>query len=165
MGKIWSYLYLNSKPNVTPETTWWLYLPKSMKDIQELGNKILDRHSPHLDPEIYGEVHHITESSFLNVFQFMHSIMQADRSSGFPRLNLLSSYAICPQKQDYLAVIKLYGWCTKNYEKLLPNAPHLKKVAEYTPTNNVEEIPRCMIPPEVLSKEVEALKKYREQNK
>jgi hypothetical protein len=165
MGKIWNCLYLNSKPNVTPETTWWVHLPNSMKELQDLGDKILDRHSGHLDPEIYGELHHMTESSFLNVFKYMQSIKQSDLNSGFPRPNLLSSYSMQPQKQDYEAMIKLFEWCTKSYERISPHSPYLKKVSEYIPAADSGGTPRCMIPPEVLLKEAETLRKYREQQK
>ena len=165
MGKIWNCLYLNSKPNVTPETSWWVHLPHSMKELQDLGDKILDRHSNHLDPEIYGELHHMSESSFLTVFKYMQSLKQSDLKSKFPRPSLLSSYSMQPQEQDFAAITKLYDWCVANYQALSPHSPYLKKVAEYVPTKNREEIPRCMIPQEVLVKELEALRIYREQHK
>ncbi len=163
MGKIWENLYLESKPNVVPETTWWIYLPRSMEELQNLGDKILNRHNSHLDHEVYGEIHHIIESPFLSLFKNMKGIRELDLNDGFPRPELLSCYSIEPQLQDYNALRKIYEWCCQNYEKLLPENQYLKKVSRYESTAEQERNPPCMFPPDLLKMKIEKLETYRKQ--
>ena len=64
MTKILQYLDIDSQPNVTPPRKWSEWIISNVQEFKENGNKILNRYSDSLDPEIFGHIHQLTESRF-----------------------------------------------------------------------------------------------------
>jgi hypothetical protein len=165
MSKILNYLYMDSEPNVTPPRKWWDWIPHNAKEFRDNGDKILDRHYGNLDPEAYGYVHQLTESSFNGVLLMIPSIKETDILYKFPRVKVLGSYTIKPQKEDYTAILGLISWCENSYLKLHRYNPTLKKIAAYTPNKEERLRPKSMIPEEIRQKEINELIEFRQRNK
>ena len=165
MEKILNYLHMDSEPNVTPPLKWWDWIVHNAKEFKENGDKILDRHSSILDPEAFSYMHQLTESLFNGMLLMIPALKQTDQLYKFPRVNVLGSYTIEPQKEDYDAILGLIKWCENSYLKLLKHKPSIKKVAAYTPLRDRMLPPKCMIPEEIRQRQLQELIKFREQNK
>lgn len=165
MPKILNHLYMDSEPNVTPSRKWWEWIVHNAKEFKDNGDKLLDRHSHNLDPIAFGYVHQLTESSFNNTLLISPSIKQSDIQMKFPRIKVLGNYSLPPQKEDYDAILGLVKWCNETYSLLRKHSNSIKKVSEYKPTKNRKMPPKCMIPNEVLIKQIQELEEFRQRNK
>ncbi|HEV8080257.1 MAG TPA: hypothetical protein VGP43_06070 [Chitinophagaceae bacterium] len=164
MSKILSYLYLDSEPNITPPRTWWDWIPNQAKEFKNMGDKILDRHSSLLDPEAYGYIHQLTESSFNNLLIMLPSLRQTDILYKFPRVKVLGSYSINPQKEDFEAILGIIKWCEIAHEKLKKYNPDLKKITQYSMSKNRKLPLKCMIPPEIAESQIKEVLDFREKS-
>lgn len=144
MSKILQYLYLDSEANVFPPQKWHDWIIHNVKEFKENGNKILNRYSYNLDPEAFGYLHQLTESMFNSMLLMMPSNCQFDTIYKIPRVRVLASYSIPPDK-DYEAILGLLKWCNKEYTQLEKYDHSIKKVTEYTPLKNKTMPPKCMI--------------------
>ena len=165
MTKILQYLYMDSEPNVTPPRKWWDWIVNNAKEFKDNGDKLLDRHSHNLDPVAFGYVHQITESSFNNILLLSPSIRQSDNSTNFPRVKILGSYSMQPPKEDFEAILGLVKWCNETYSNLNKYSDIIKKVTEYKPQKDRKMPPKCMIPNDVLKRQLVAQNEFRERNK
>jgi hypothetical protein len=168
MNKILSYLYMESEPNVTPPQKWWDWIVHNAKEFKDNGDKILDRYSGHLDPDTFGYLHQLTESSFNNCHLMIPVIRQTDTFYKTPRVKVLGSYSIEPQMDDYNAIIGLETWCQKSYLELVKHKSTLLKVGNYS--DYVKETdkrlpPKCMIPDSVLKSQLFEISQFRQLHK
>lgn len=126
--KMQRFLNMDAQPNVTPATTWWDWVPRSIADYRQRGETILERHNNVLDPNAYGLVHQIaTEGLDPN---FIRSIKQSDDQMGFPRPHVLGSYWFLPGTYCD-AVVGLVDWCESQFEMLGKNGvKNLKNVGK-----------------------------------
>jgi len=159
MSKILQYLYLDSQANVLPSRKWYNWIIDKAKEFQENGNKILDRYSYNLDPEAFGYLHQLTESSFNSFLLMMPAICQTDALERTPRVRVLGNYSISPEK-DYEAILGLLKWCNKAYNRLEKYDPSIKKVSEYAPMKDKKMPPKCMIPNSILIVQMEQWQKF-----
>jgi hypothetical protein len=165
MTKILNHLYMESEPNVTPPRKWWDWIVHNAKEFKENGDKILDRHTHNLDPIAFGYVHQLTESSFNNTLLMSPSIRQSDSLIQFPRVKVLESYSIAPQKEDYDAILGLIKWCNEQYSSLKKHSDSIKQVSEYYKDKNRKMPPKCMIPQEILEQQLKELNEFRQPSK
>jgi hypothetical protein len=168
MPKILSYLHLDSEPNVTPSQKWWDWIVHNAKEFKVNGEKILDRYSGFLDPEIFGHLHRLTESHFNGCLIMIPAIRQSDNIYKTPRVKVLGNYSIEPMEDDFKAILGLVNWCENSYNDLLKHKIDLLKVGAYDDYANRERIkkpPKCMIPEDILKKEIEEVNIFRNQQK
>jgi hypothetical protein len=108
-------LDLDSKPNVTPATTWWQYLPHQQKDFITRGERILERHAVGLDPYAYALIHAMTTRQVEP--EIIGLIRRADTEMGFPRPHNLGNHFLV--LDEFLASVpQLYEWCKQEKELL-----------------------------------------------
>lgn len=165
MTKIFKYLYMDSEPNVSPRRKWWDWIIHNANEFKVNGDKILDRHSSHIDPVAFGFVHQLTESFFNKVLLMSSSIRQSDMSNNFPRVKVLGSYSMLPINEDYQAILGLIKWCNKTHKELLKYNTKLNTLSEYIPQKNKKMPPKCMIPLEILEQQINELKTFRQEKK
>ncbi len=165
MSKIIYYLYMDSEPNVAPRRYWWDYIIQNAKEFNENGDKILNRYSHNLEPEVFKYIHQLTESDFNRTLLMIPAIRQIDDQHNFPRVKVLCSYSIEPIKEDYEAIIALINWCESKFAKLQEHSLSLKRVAIYTPVAERILPPKCMIPEEILQKQQNELLEFRNRTK
>lgn len=149
MSKILKYLYLDSQANVFPSRNWHNWIIDNAKKFQENGNKILDRYSYNLDPEAFGYLHQLAGSLFNECLLTLPSIYQFDTLEKIPRVRILASYSISPDK-DFEAILGLIKWCNESYNQLIKYDSSIIKVSEYAPKKDKRMPPKCMIPVSIL---------------
>lgn len=165
MPKILKYLHMDSEPNVTPPRKWWDWIVYNAKEFSEAGDKILDRHAHILEPAVYALVHQLTESSFNKLLLMIPGLKQSDSLRQFPRVKVLGSYSMPPQKEDFEAILGLVDWCESQYKKFKDINPSVKRVSLYNPSNDKNMPPKCQIPDEILRSQMSELNEFRNKNK
>lgn len=164
MTKILDYLYMDSEPNVAHPQTWWVWIIHNVKEFQERGDKILDRHSHLLEPKVYASIHQLTETGFYKTLTLIPSLKQIDELNKFPRIKVLGSYSLPPFKEDYEAILFLYQWCQDQYEIYKKFNPDLKKVSEYRPMKNKKMPPKNMIPEDIYKRQKSEWEQFKAKN-
>lgn len=106
-----------TKPaNTLPAAPWGNYIDQEMKRIHQWAEKILERHSGALDPEIHRAVYSIIYYKHHGIA----SLQRHDRRDGIPRPNNLGSYM--PAIREWFdAVIELHEWTVQMHEYLTGN--------------------------------------------
>lgn len=162
MGKIWENLWMNSFPRITPKTDCWSYFINEVNTFKETGNKILDRYSNNIDPEIYRTIYLIINSEYFRFTSFIPGIRYSDKEMKFPRVSVLGNYLITPEDDDYENILKLYSWCKKEKDILQKKSKkELFPVSEYMQMNKANHITICKIPEDVLKAETLALIEFK----
>lgn len=113
--KIGQNLNLDSQPSVIPKRTWWEWLPKNLREFNQLAEKILERHNTILDPEAYFAVHKIAAEGIKP--ELLITMREVDKSAGFPRPKILQCYWYMPE-EHMEAILELTKWCTNKAEFL-----------------------------------------------
>jgi hypothetical protein len=149
MGLIGAYLDMDSEPNVTPNRKWWDWMTYNVKEFQNAGDKILDRHAIILEPELYSQIHQLTESSFNKVICHMPAIRQSDTRNNFQRNTAFGSYSIPPINEDFEAILYLHNWCEKQYEEYRKIKPNIHRVTVYEPKTDKNLPLKCTVLDEV----------------
>jgi hypothetical protein len=154
------YLDLDSKPNVTPARTWWQHLPEAQRDWISKGERILERHAVSLDPLAYSLVHNITVEQFPP--ELLTGMRAADAEMGFPRPHNLGSYfAVLDNYRS--SVLPLYDWCIREKALLERYGLIIKKsVPESLTHRDAIPSPPCMISPERLQEQLDAVAQFRQ---
>jgi len=75
-------------------------------------------------------------------------------------VEVLKSYSIPSQKDDYEAVLGLVKWCSDTYTSLKKHSDSIKKVSEYKPEKNMKILPKCIIPEEILRRQLREVEKF-----
>jgi len=165
LEKVFKYLYLDAKPNVIPPRTWECWIVENASEFKTNGDKILDRHSYNLDPNVYGFLHHLTEGMFNNMLMSIPSLHQSDLSMNFPRVRTLGYYSIPPQGDDLSAILGLYNWCENEFNELKKFKASVKQVFIYQQRKNKDKSPKSMIPVDIFDIQIKSLRDFREKNK
>lgn len=158
--QIGSCLDMDSRANVTPSRTWWDYLPQELQDFRQRATVILERHNGILDPAAYHAVHQIAHSGMEP--GLVHGIRASDQEMGFPRIRILGNY--CFFLPDYFSsVLELVEWCNSEADAIERVSSHkLLRIAKDLSGAPHSTTPPCMIKPENLAAQLNALKVFRE---
>ncbi len=91
------------------------------------------------------------------------SIRQTDSLYKFPRVKVLGSYSISPEKEDFEAILGLVEWCESQYEEFKEINPSVKRVTLYKPVTE-KMPPKCKIPDDILKNQLEEVREFRSKN-
>ena len=157
--KIGTFLHLDSKANITPSRTCWDWVTETMSDTKQRADKILERHNGILDPTAYAAVHSIV--SDIMEPGLMRGILGADQEMGFPRPKVLGNYCIF-QRTYFDAILKLINWCESERKCLEGDGySELKKVINSIHSWTPSKEPKCMIPMDLLKKQMDEVAAFR----
>lgn len=157
--RIGSLLHLDSYANITPKRLCWDWIANSLSDFQNRAEKILERYNNILNPDAYSAIHTITS----DIMQpgLMHGILQSDKETGFPRPKILGNYCFC-QRSFFDSVLHLINWCITERAFLEKHGfSNLKRVIDTVHPWPINEKPQCMIPLELLQKQLNEQAEYR----
>ena len=132
-------------------------------DFKKKAETILERHNSILDPEAYSAVHKI--ATHMMDPEMIATSRQIDVKSGFPRPKVLGSYWF--PIEDYAGpILTLVSWCEKKVTMLESSGiTNLKKVISQVNKWETQISPPCMIDEAELQRQIEAVEKFRENNK
>ena len=164
MAKIFDYLYMDSEPNVYPQTKMFNWIFQNAKEFKENGSKIIQRHFHTVDPDVYRCIHHLSESIFISQFLNIPSIIQFDNETNYPRIKILKKYSIKPKHADYNSILGILRWCDKTYNQLRKYDKSITRVSSYSPMKDRKTPPNCMIPDDILYNQLLEFAKYKSQN-
>ncbi len=145
MGKIWTWLDLDSKANVTTPMTWWRWIRDNAFEWKNAGNVILSRHQANVDPEIYACVHQISDGLFNNCLLYLESIEKTQLIRGTRKVFNLGGFSVAPKDEDYRAILRLILWCDEFYEIHNVGSCKLQKVTGYDSNRQRKLPPKSMI--------------------
>jgi hypothetical protein len=144
--------------NIHPAAPWGNYIDYEMQRIHQWAEKILERHSGALDPEIHRAVYSI-------IYYKHHGIanlQQHDRRDGIPRPNNLGSYM--PAIREWFdAVIELHEWTVKTHEYLTSNGITRVHAPYQFPVLTVSETPDARLNPAELIQQAQSFRSWGEQ--
>lgn len=103
--KIFLSLDVQKNANTLPPVNWMVYLTQNLEKINKHAEKILERHSSHLDPNVYRSVYSIV----YNKYDYMNLIQIYDKSEGCPRPNNLWCY-MAYIEDWFSAILFLHDW-------------------------------------------------------
>jgi len=164
IGKVFENLDLNTEPNVTPKRTWWNWITQNHKIWKDKSDKYLERHATYSDPELYKLIHGFSEGTFMKLLPLINSIKQSDIHKNFPRLSLLSHYAMQPTPKDYEILRDLKKLLENLNKQLSKDFPDLK-LFKYNPVELSKRNIRCSLSQETLEKYLKEKKKFEENNR
>ena len=120
MEAIYDNLDLEGRPSIIPEQDWFTYINCNYKEIQNCGEKILDRYISVASPIILQSIHHlISDSAFAGLgLKIVNQIRDVDVRNGIPRVPLLRCYSFPPSERDYEEIYILFKWCNESYIEL-----------------------------------------------
>jgi hypothetical protein len=154
------YLDLDSQPNVTPQRTWWEWLPEQEQDFRARSERILQRHMGMLDPQTYALIHQFISSVDFN--PNIRTKRKSDQELGYPRPQNLGSYWTT-NSEALNTVIKLNEWCieTKQFLEKQGMSGLLNPVFTL---NSFDEnpLPKCMMNRDKFLQQALAVQAYRE---
>lgn len=155
------YLDLDSQPNVTPQRTWWEWLPEQEEDFRTRGERILQRHMGILDPQTYALIHQFV--SGVDVSPSIRTMRKSDQELGYPRPQNLGSYWIT-NGEVLNTVVKLNEWCIEKKQFLEKQGMSGLLNPVFTLDSFDENpAPECMIDSNKFRQQALALQAYREQ--
>jgi hypothetical protein len=114
--KILQNLDMGAMANVTPRRTWWEFLPSQLRDLRNLAEMILHRHSEILDPVAYilvNELAHKAMDSDYSIF-----IRQSDQEFSYPRPQILGAHIIL-MPEYFPSALELMKWCNVEAAKIM----------------------------------------------
>ena len=133
ISKIFKHLDLDSEVNIKPRRKWGDWLSEKLKEFKDKGDKILDRYSNVLEPEIFKYVHQLTETSSHDFLIQMLWVCKNGKTMS-PRIEItpeLFHSSIKFKEEDFNAILKLYDWCNAQYEIMSKFDNSIAKVYEY----------------------------------
>ncbi|MBD2242349.1 hypothetical protein [Nostoc sp. FACHB-888] len=162
-----TYLDLDSQPSVAPPRTWWEWLPEQEQEFRTRAERILERHTGIIEPQVYALVHQLISGSGLlhpdTGMQLIKAIKQSDQQEGLPRTHNLASYW-GTTTEALNTVIKLNEWCIEKKRFLEKQGMSgLLNPALTINTFNENSSPKCMIVPNRFVQQCLAVQAYREQ--
>jgi hypothetical protein len=119
INKMGKYLDLNSKPVVTPERTWWEWLPQQVESQTKLAETILERHISVLEPQAYSYIHNLLSAGILSQSRYglISAIRKSDEQSNNQRSSFLANYHF-ENAQSLKPIVELQKWCRAEYKEL-----------------------------------------------
>lgn len=162
INRLCTFLNMDSQPNVTPTCTWWEYLPEQLAEFKGHAEVILERYNSILSPEAFLLIHKLLNASMDPWIS--RAIRASDLQMGFPRPKTLEHYLVFTG--DYFPLIlALISWCNTE-RKLLERESSLSlmETPESLEGNRPEGIPHCMIAPEELQAQLNAMQVFRAQH-
>jgi hypothetical protein len=151
-------MHLDSLANITPKRECWDWVAQNLADFQTRSEKILERHNGILEPAVYSTVH--TLSSDTMEPGLMRGILQSDREMGFPRPKTLGHYCFF-QRSFFDSLLSLVDWCgTERIFLEKHGFRDLKRVTDSVHPWPINERPQCMIPPELLQKQINEVAEF-----
>lgn len=159
ISKIRSLLHLDSEANITPKRQCWQWVDEALRDWKTRSEKILERHNHILDPQAYSSIHTLANDCMEP--GLMHGLRQSDVEFGFMRPKVLGNYTFF-QRSYFEATLGLMKWCQKERSDMEKEGYlDLRKVIDtvhpWTPSTN----PKCMIPRELLLRQIDEFEKSR----
>ena len=159
IAQLRNLLNMDSAPNVTPKRTWWEYLPEQMAEFKRHAEVILVRYNSILSPKAFLSIH-----KFLNATMdpgLIQASRISDQQDGFPRPRTLGHYLLIAD--DYFpSVLALISWCNTERCSLEQESQlALQETPEILGGLRPESMPPCMISPDELQAQLNALQAYR----
>ncbi|BBN88476.1 hypothetical protein [Azospira sp. I09] len=143
--------------NILPPAPWGNYVDHEMQRIHQWAEKILERHSSALDPEIHRAVYSI-------IYYKHHSIanlQQHDRRDRIPRPTNLGSYM--PVIREWFdAVIELHEWTIKMHEYLVGKGITRIHAPYHFVTLAVTDAPDARLCPEDLTQQAQLFQSWQQ---
>jgi len=144
--------------NIHPPAPWENYIDHEMQRIHQWAEKILERHSGALDPQIHRAVYSIIYYKHYGIA----NLQQHDRREGGPRPNNLGSYM--PAIREWFdAVIELHEWTVKTHEYLTGNGVSRIHAPYQFPALTVSETPDARLNQTELIRQVQFFRSWGEQ--
>lgn len=162
INRLGDLLNMDSQPNVTPIRTWWEHLPEQLAEFKGCAEVILERYNSILSPEAFLLIHKLLNASMDPWIS--RAIRASDLQMGFPRPRTLGHYLVFTD--DYFpSVLALIFWCNTE-RKLLERESRLSlmETPEILEGNRPDGIPSCMIAPEELQAQLNAMQAFRAQH-
>lgn len=151
-------LDMDSHPNVTPRRTWWQYVPEDLESLRVSAERILERYTAILDPKAFLSVHKLLTTTVEPGLPT--GILQSDQEHRFPRPRVLGSYL--PVLPDHFAaLLALIEWLVLERQDLSERTGEaLGEITVDLSGNRPQGTPPCMMAPEKLAAQVQALKDH-----
>ena len=149
MGKVMKYLDLNSKPNVTPERTWYQYFKERKIKVNEHGIRYLERHDGHTDPELYKSVHTIVNGRFFSQFDMIPALLKVASNNNRSFIMSFKSFAMDFSDAEYAALNYMNKWLVDN-QKELNKIDSSIKLLTYKSKYSGEQNTKCKLPDELI---------------
>lgn len=112
------YSSVEGKPRIDPPQSMAQYLESKAKDFETRAEKILDKYSNFLTPEIAKLLHEMfSESVMISTMKMMPKIMQIRANLPYPKS--LAYYLYNFEEKDKKNIIKLNDWLVNERKKLL----------------------------------------------
>lgn len=148
-----------TKPaNILPAAPWGNYIDHEMQRIHQWAEKILERHSGALDPEIHRAVYSIIYYKHHDI----SNLQQHDRRGGIPRPNNLGSYM--PAIREWFdAVIELHEWTVQTHEYLTGNGITRIHAPYNFAAPTVSKTPDARLDPTELIQQAQSFRSWQEQ--
>lgn len=129
-----------SKPaNIIPPMDWGGYVDHELTRIQELAEKILERHSFILEPDVYAAIYNMVRHGGAN--WRVSAIRNADHLHQTPRPTNLGSY-FPVTRQWFDAVLSLHGWLASTHGQLIRNGlTNVLPPTEFHPFSTARPLP------------------------
>jgi hypothetical protein len=159
INRLCALLNMDSQPNVTPTRTWWEYLPEQMAEFKRHAEVILERYNSILSPKAFLLIHKLL-NALMDPY-ISRAIRASDLQMGFPRPRTLGHHLVLTDEY-FPSVLALVSWCNTERQSLERESHlSLRGVPEALEGNRPEGIPRCMIAPEELQAQADAMQAYR----
>lgn len=159
--KIRVNLDMNSAANVTPAQSWWTFLPSQLRELRDLAEMILHRHSEILDPAAYLSVNNLAHKAMNPDYSNM--IRASDREFQCPRPQVLGNYIILVDEY-FPSLLRLVEWLieeAKDIEEM--SDQKVNKLGIELGGVRPAGIPSCMIDPKLLLAQIEAYRRHQNQ--
>jgi hypothetical protein len=112
-------LNLDKSPNITPKNTWWYWINKESIRYSLMLDKIFNRYSTVVDPEIFKALHYLAEEDpMLMCLRDAEIIHQSDIRKGFFRPKYLAAYLVKTNENFFSEIKNIYYWCVKEKSTL-----------------------------------------------
>lgn len=160
--RIGSCLDMDSYANITPKRTWWQHAPESTQSFLDAAEKILQRYNAILEPRV-----------FLSIQQMIRAtpepgltlgLLQSDQEMGFPRVRVLGNYVLF-MEDHFVALLELVDWLIEERVSLAKESgKELGPISTALSGKRLEGTPACMIAPEKLAAQLQALQDFRQKS-
>lgn len=112
------YSTVDGKPRISPPQTMTQYLASKAVDFETRAEKILDKYSNYMSPEIANLLHQMyVESPSISVMKILPNVVQSRLHLPYPKSLVFHLYN--PEEKYKTNMIKLNSWLVKEREELL----------------------------------------------
>jgi len=131
------YSTIDGKPRISPPQTMTQYLASKAVDFENRAEKILDKYSNYMFPEIANLLHQMyVESPFISVMKILPNIVQSRLHLPYPKS--LVFHLSNPDEKYKTNMIKLNSWLVNERKELLKIDSDLRTITnpEYLKNRN-----------------------------